>query len=301
MLILASAGGDVSLLPISYSSIGNTGQENGNNSKHNDKIVILTFGNAPKSQYLFAKPILDKYGFKASFFIVCNWINKDDGSRMSWQEINTLRDEGHDIQAKSMNHKRLTELSAKELFYEIAEPRNCLSHHGINATIFGTPYGDGNKNTSVIDSIAKYYDFAITGFSDLMFLHCDGYKNFSSQTDCRTYFDNGTLTSVNRYSIRESSQDSSNRDYYNDTSRIFEEFVREINSQTVFNKDAITAIPIIAYHDLDNKSSPDSTNALIFEKEMRYLYDNGFKVITMSDLGYDKEDNFIYIRESTEE
>jgi hypothetical protein len=108
------------------------------------------------------------------------------------------------------------------------------------------------------------------------------------------------LTAVNRYSIRESSQDSYNRDYYNDTSRIFDEFVREINSQTVFNKDALTAIPIIAYHDLDNKSSPDSTNVLLFEKEMGYLYNNGFKVITMSDLRYDKEGNFIYIRESSD-
>jgi peptidoglycan/xylan/chitin deacetylase (PgdA/CDA1 family) len=300
MLILASAGGDVSLQKISYASTGNTGQESGNNSKHNDKIVILTFGNAPKSQYLFAKPILDKYGFKASFFIVCNWINEGDGSRMNWQDLKSLANEGHDIQAKSMNHKRLTELSAEQLLYEVAEARNCLNNHGINATIFGTPYGDGNKNATVIDTIAKYYDFAITGFSDLMFLRCDGYKNFSSQTDCRTYFDNGTLTAVNRYSIRESSQDSYNRDYYNDTSRIFDEFVREINSQTVFNKDALTAIPIIAYHDLDNKSSPDSTNVLLFEKEMGYLYNNGFKVITMSDLRYDKEGNFIYIRESSD-
>jgi hypothetical protein len=31
---------------------------------------------------------------------------------------------------------------------------------------------------------------------------------------------------------------------------------------------------------------------------MKYLFDNEFKVITMSDLGYDEENNFIYIRES---
>jgi peptidoglycan/xylan/chitin deacetylase (PgdA/CDA1 family) len=49
-----------------------------------NKVVILTFGNAPKSQYTEAKPILDKYGFKASFFVVCNWINSDkDNSHMT--------------------------------------------------------------------------------------------------------------------------------------------------------------------------------------------------------------------------
>jgi peptidoglycan/xylan/chitin deacetylase (PgdA/CDA1 family) len=27
-----------------------------------------------KSQYIFAKPILDKYGFKGTFFTVCNYV-----------------------------------------------------------------------------------------------------------------------------------------------------------------------------------------------------------------------------------
>jgi hypothetical protein len=41
------------------------------------------------------KPILDKYNFKASFIVVCNYVGKLD--RMSWQEITTLHNEGYDI------------------------------------------------------------------------------------------------------------------------------------------------------------------------------------------------------------
>ena len=88
-----------------------------NNSSSINKVVILTFGNAPKSQYTEAKPILDKYGFKASFFVVCNWMsdsNEDedeDNSHMTWQDIETLYNEGHNIGAKSLNHKDLTTLS----------------------------------------------------------------------------------------------------------------------------------------------------------------------------------------------
>jgi peptidoglycan/xylan/chitin deacetylase (PgdA/CDA1 family) len=33
-----------------------------------NKVVILTFGDGRKSQFTNAKPILDKYGFKASFY-----------------------------------------------------------------------------------------------------------------------------------------------------------------------------------------------------------------------------------------
>jgi hypothetical protein len=39
-----------------------------------------------------------------------------------------------------------------------------------------------------------------------------------------------------------------------------------------------------------------STNVGLFASEMKYLYDNGFKVIPMSDLGYDERTNYMYIR-----
>ena len=88
-------------LPITTYSQLEIQQKESSNS--NNKVVILTFGNAPKSQYTEAKPILDKYGFKASFFVVCNWISDSDkdNSHMTWQDIQTLHNDGHDIGAKS--------------------------------------------------------------------------------------------------------------------------------------------------------------------------------------------------------
>lgn len=171
----------------SYASLGNAipNTDTDISISNNNKVIILTFGNAPASQYIYAKPILDKYNFKGSFFIVCNWIDSEEGykmkePRMTWEQIETLHREGHDIQAKSMNHERLTEISDEELDYEIGEPKECLNEHNIDASIFGTPYGAGKDNNSVISTISKYYDFAITGFSDLMFLDCDGWKESSS-------------------------------------------------------------------------------------------------------------------------
>jgi len=284
----------------SYASVNNGEDEDNftSNSRADNNFVILTFGNVPSSQYEYAKPILDRYDFKGSFFVVCNWIDSNiDGSRMTWQQIETLHNEGHDIQAKSMNHKRLTEIPHQVLEYEIGEPKECLQERGINPTVFGTPYGDGKDDPTVINTIAKYYDFAITGFADLMFLRCDGWKS-SDQDDCRTFYDNGTLTLVNRYSIRESSQDSHNREYQGDNTKIFEEFVKEVNSQYEYNKDGnIKAIPIIAYHDFDDGTDPSSTDVELFEREIKYLYDNGFRVITMADLGYDEENHYLYIKD----
>ena len=59
-----------------------------------------------KSQITNAKPILDKYGFKGTFFIVCDWAGavKSQTPRMTWQNISQLYKEGHDIESHSMTH-----------------------------------------------------------------------------------------------------------------------------------------------------------------------------------------------------
>ena len=295
-----------SLPIISYSQLEIQQQKDSSNS--NNKVVILTFGNAPKSQYTDAKPILDKYGFKASFFVVCNWISDSDkdNSYMTWQDIETLHNEGHDIGAKSLNHKDLTILSPSELEFEVGQSKKCLADHNIDARVFGTPYGAGWDNPTVIDTIAKYYDFAITGFSNLMYLNCvgwneqeeeeeNGYKS-NVQTDCRTYSDDGTLTYANRYSIKEWSHSNADKEYFGNDQIIFEEFVKAVNSQDELNSDGIIrAIPIIAYHDLDHNITPDSTSVNLFDAEMKYLYDNGFRVLTMADLVYDESTHQLYM------
>ena len=32
------------------------------------------------------------------------------------------------------------------------------------------------------------------------------------------------------------------------------------------------------------------------EKEIKYLHDNGFKVLTMADIGYDTNSNYLYLK-----
>ena len=265
------------------------------NSSANSKAVMLTFGDTLKSQFTNAKPILDKYGFKGSFFITCLWVGSDK-ARMTWQDILALQMDGQNIESKTMTHRRMTNLSPNDLNYEVAGSKKCLADHGINATIFATTHGNEWNNATVINAIANYYNFAVNGFAPLMFLHCDGYKQ-SSQHDCRTYFDNGTLTFANRYSIREWSHNNIDKAYSYNNTKIFQRFVQEVNSQNRFNKEngTINAVPVIGYHDIVNNKTRDSTDVNLFVQEMKYLHDNGFRVLTLNQLGYDTNRNVIYI------
>ena len=85
---------------------------------------------------------------------------------------------------------------------------------------------------------------------------------------------------------------------------MFQKFVTAVNSQNNYNnRDGIVrAIPIIVYHtlvsyqDLSDSNRPIDTTVNLFDAEMRYLYDNGFKVLTMADLGYDTNSRSVYIK-----
>jgi len=260
-----------------------------------DRAIILTFDDALKSQYNNAVPILDKYGFKGTFFVVCNYVGGDD-SRMSWKDIEILRTEGHDIQAHTMNHKNLSQLSAKDLEFELGESKRCLRDHGYNSTIAATPYNEGWDNSTVIGALAKHYELARNGNAGLMYLKCDKWYH-STQTDCSTLYNNGTLTFANRYSIRGWSHNFYDNKYKQNETAIFNEFVQAINEQQKYNEESqeISAIPIIIYHRFNNTWSPYTTTSDLFEMEMKYLYDNGFKVFPMSALKFDNNTNFLYL------
>jgi peptidoglycan/xylan/chitin deacetylase (PgdA/CDA1 family) len=267
------------------------------------KVAILKFSDSSKSQYANARPILNGYGFKGSFFITCSLIaSAHDSPSMTWENVATLQKEGHDIQSGSMTYAPLTNLSMSRLDYELQQSKQCLLNHGINAKAFGMPYGGSWNNSTIINTVAKYYDFSVNGFSNLMYLHCDGWKNVLASTgqqqqfDCKTYLQNGTLTFANRYSIREWNHNTFDVKYSHDNAKILNAFVNEVNRQTPYNYyGKINAIPIIAYHNIDDKKKPNSTGITLFADEMKYLHDNGFKVITIGDLDYDENNDFISV------
>jgi peptidoglycan/xylan/chitin deacetylase (PgdA/CDA1 family) len=304
----------------SFSAYTITGESNNHNNNSNstsrgnstNKVVILNFYDDDKDQFINAKPILDKYGFKATFFIVCNWAGSDNNSRMTWQDITQLYREGHDIESHSTTHKVLNKLSATALDYEVGQSKQCLHERlGIYPTVFSPPHNKGWDNATVINTIAKYYDLAIGGFvTGPMFLHCYGWKTDqltqqmqqqhqqpSNQTDCRIHSDNGTLNFANRYDIKERTHNALDKRYSHNDTQIFEKFVELVDSQTNYNKNGIiNAVPIIGYHDINNDKKITSTDINLFDTEMKYLHDNGFKVLTMADLGYDETSKYLYIK-----
>ena len=250
--------------------------EQSKNKINQQKVVILTFDDGYESQYSNAKPILDKYGFKATFYIVCNYVGSGD-NRMTWEEIKSLQQEGHDIASHTMNHDDLSKLTPQEVEYEVAQSKQCLLEQGISPKSFAYPFNGGSDDSSVINTVASHYELARTATDPLAFLGCDG--------DCTT----------NKYSIMGWSHDSEKKsNAYNDK-QMFERFIQVVNSQNEYNTNGVNAVPILIWHKIDNSNEEYSTSLNLFEAEIKYLHDNGFTVLTMADLVYDDGSKYIKI------
>lgn len=56
-------------------------------------------------------------------------------------------------------------------------------------------------------------------------------------------------------------------------------------------------LSLITFHNvLPLGSKPYTTNVAMFDQMMKYLHDNGFRVMNMSNLGYDAKNNVFYIK-----
>lgn len=58
------------------------------------KTVAITFDDGYKDNYRYAFPILKEYGFAATMFIIIDEVGRPQEDRLSWEEIELMRDSG---------------------------------------------------------------------------------------------------------------------------------------------------------------------------------------------------------------
>ena len=124
--------------------------------------VILTFDDGYECVYSVARPILNRYGFKATCFLSTDYIgtvqrrdNSWDGgdsgcpsSMMLWQEAAAMLAEGHSFEAHTLSHPRLSALHPLQAYREMGGSKTEIeSRLGAAVTCFAYPFGAGAGNT----------------------------------------------------------------------------------------------------------------------------------------------------------
>src|SRR5438874_10136720 len=72
--------------------------------KPQEKLVVLTFDDAVKTQRTLVAPLLKELGFGATFFVTHRWMVDDPKNYLTWPEIAEIHQMGFEIGNHSWTH-----------------------------------------------------------------------------------------------------------------------------------------------------------------------------------------------------
>ena len=131
------------------------------------RLVAITFDDGYVETIRYAVPILGRYGFVATIFMVTDWAGTNQmvaGLRrtfLEWQQLRDLAESGYEIASHTATHTSLDRLPEEEVRVELSRSRDALRHHlGTRPRGFCYPRGDLTSRTPKWVAEAGY-DYAV--------------------------------------------------------------------------------------------------------------------------------------------
>jgi peptidoglycan/xylan/chitin deacetylase (PgdA/CDA1 family) len=118
-----------------------------NNKPVPKKSVLITFDDGYRDNYINAYPILKKFDFKATIFVITSTVDKDS-HYLSSKEIKEMVDNGIDIESHTVNHDKLEGLSYDDQVKTLKASKQFLEKvMNKKVDYIAYPYGSYNDNT----------------------------------------------------------------------------------------------------------------------------------------------------------
>ncbi|MEI6945850.1 polysaccharide deacetylase family protein [Paraflavisolibacter sp. H34] len=212
-----------------------------------DKLVVLTFDDAPVTHYTFVAPLLKKYGFGATFF-VCEFPPDfaDTSLYMNWRMMHELGNMGFEVANHTHTHKHVNRLTREQLGQELAYIEQKLDSLRLPRTVsFAYPAYDTHPTALEVLN-ERGYAFARAG----------GYRLYDPLTDHPYLVPSYTAKKDNREQILQALEGAKG------------------------GKIAVLTLHGVPDYAHDWVTTPPA----LFEEYLNYLHDHHFKVIAMKDL-----------------
>lgn len=136
-----------------------------------NRVVIITFDDGYEDNYSLAFPIMKRYGFIATIFLVSDYVNTDhffywDVPKISsdqdpalfrilkWDQVNEMANYGIEFGSHTCTHPELPSLSTNELTDEICRSRQDLQAR-LGKDVVSFCYPRGKLSHGVVDIVEK--------------------------------------------------------------------------------------------------------------------------------------------------
>lgn len=136
----------------------------GGMSLASERVVAITMDDGAMDNYEVAAPVLKRFGFSATFFVVSSFVGgnndwmREEGSTvrrlMGWREIRELADEGIWIGSHSVSHPDLTQVSDEILVREVEDSKKMIEDK-LGRPVFSFAYPYGRFDERVKEAVAR--------------------------------------------------------------------------------------------------------------------------------------------------
>ena len=128
------------------------------------KAVVITFDDGFRDLYTTVHPILEKFDFSATVFLVANrvggksdWEGQTPYPLLSWDEVRKLNQSKFTFGSHTLNHPYLSQLDNKQIHKEIKESKERIEQElGEQVNFFAYPYSDLNPQIQQIVQESGY-------------------------------------------------------------------------------------------------------------------------------------------------
>ena len=87
--------------------------------------IMITFDDGYEDNYQNAYPILKKYGFTGTIFVITDFVSNQP-NYLTWEQIKEMKANGMDFQSHTASHKSMTELTEAQLKDELTRSKQTL-------------------------------------------------------------------------------------------------------------------------------------------------------------------------------
>ncbi|WP_371368824.1 Poly-beta-1,6-N-acetyl-D-glucosamine N-deacetylase [Sporomusa rhizae] len=121
-----------------------------------EKPILITFDDGYLDNYTNAYPILKKYGFTATIFIVTDLVGHDERF-MTWDQIRQMQQDGFVFGSHTVSHIALTNLPRNQAMDELVNSRKEIERQlGTKVRYFAYPTGAYNQQVEEMVKQAGY-------------------------------------------------------------------------------------------------------------------------------------------------